>query len=237
MQRIFIKATITILCFQSWNALAQTDDPSPAIWFMTNLNVEVKNNWSIGNELHFRRANFLKSGDQLILRPYASYKLKERMSIGSGYSFIKNYQNRVRSQGIKEHNIWEQIVLRESDSKHKFSFRFRLEHRFEEKSTAIAENHNFKFSNRFRYQFGLQQKISRKAYVRFMEELWIRMNSGFGHSDFDRNWLSLGVGHEINRQGKIEMTLLQVINHPEENHYEKHPVLQLSLTQGLLSKK
>ena len=152
---------------------------------------------------------------QLILRPFITYSPTENpLAYSIGYSYLRSYpytENAIPATK-PEHNIWEQITLSQVYKELSFSHRFRLEHRFQG-NLVMNSNQNyavddFSFSNRFRYRLTVRYPIFNNWFINIFDELWINMNENFQYPAYDRNWLYLGIGYEIMKNGNIQVAYL-----------------------------
>src|SRR5690606_13343937 len=82
-------------------------------WFLLLNNARINENWSIGNEFHYRLTNFYEKKEQMIIRPFINYHINEKFILSGGYSYIRTYPHAPYPQRINytEHNVWEQATL------------------------------------------------------------------------------------------------------------------------------
>ena len=204
------------------------------IWFMVLNHYKLNEKWMLGNEIHWRNTNFLRSKEQLLLRPFVSFKPKEVVAFSMGYSYIRSYPFEEGSVlGTKpEHNLWEQISLFHKAGKFSVAHRYRLEHRiqgvFEENPTHNIELNGFDFTNRIRYRITFKRSISDRYFIMLFDEVWITANDHFDFSNFDRNWAYVGVGKRFSQNQSVQLAYLHQSIRKSDNLYQRHPTIQLT---------
>lgn len=210
----------------------QTQTYSDA-WLLLLNHVELNDRWVLGNELHWRSTHFLGDKEQLLIRPFVTYRTTN-VDYSAGYSYIKSYPYRSETVQLAkpEHNVWEQVTLKHQSGKFSFAHRYRLEHRFQGVLVETANEpkvESYAFSNRFRYRLTVKHPIGERYFIHAFNELWVRMNDDFGQVKFDRNWLYLGLGRKLKEGANIQLAYLHQSIQLSNGDYERHPTLQLTL--------
>jgi len=225
---------IILISFIAIKGAAQETKSYNDAWFFLLNNYNFSENWSAGSEIHCRNTNFLGDKEQLILRPFVTYTQNETFSYTVGYSYLRSYpytENAI-PETKPEHNVWEQININHNHNKLSFSHRFRLEHRFQgdllQNTAGNFEVDGFSFSNRFRYRFTIQRPITEKLFAHVFKELWIGMADDFKNPRYDRNWLYLGLGYKVFKQGNVQLGYMHQNIKKSEQLYESHPTLLLT---------
>ncbi|MFD2433009.1 DUF2490 domain-containing protein [Mesonia maritima] len=229
--KVIVVIVISLLSFK--NSAQETKSYSDA-WFLLLNNYEFSEKWSGGSEIHWRNTHFLSKKQQLILRPFITYSPTESpLAYSIGYSYLRSYpytENAIPATK-PEHNIWEQITLSQAYKELSFSHRFRLEHRFQG-NLVMNNNQNYTVddfsSNRFRYRLTVRYPIFNNWFINIFDELWINMNENFQYPAYDRNWLYLGIGYEILKNGNIQVAYLHQNIKKSDNLFEVHPTLQFT---------
>lgn len=170
--------------------------------------VNINSTFYISSEFHFRRTNFLKDWEQLIIRPSVHFIPNKTCDFSFGYSFIRNYSFSDYSIPINanEHNIWQQVQLNHSHKKLNFKHRFRLEERFIDKIlqsiNGVNSINGTNYKNRLRYRFALARPIikinnSKNISIKIFDELFINLEDGIRPKSLNQNWFYVGLDYPL----------------------------------------
>lgn len=216
---------LALLC--STANYAQTVSSNGA-WHTVVLKHNLNDKFVIKNELHVRRTQFYKDWQQFLIRPAIEYKLNNRVSLSSGYTFITNYTNFDNSL---EHNIWEEVVLYNPVKQLKISHRFRFEQRF---AQAFFDE-SFKHSNRLRYRLTLKHNLFKTKNdnaisATVFNELWLHTGNGIQPTSINQNWVYVGLDFPIQTKTKFSVGYLNTSSPAPDNIVYKNNIIQLSLS-------
>jgi long-subunit fatty acid transport protein len=157
-----------------------------------------------------------------------------------GYTFITTYPygSYPLPENLHEHNVWEQIELKQKFGKTKILHRYRLEQRWIGNLVLNSESTDFEadgyvFRHRFRYRFTALVDLSDKWFLHFFDELFIRSGEEFKLIGFDRNWLYGGVGYKVNDRMNIQLAYLHQYIRRTANLFEQHHTIQGSMVLAL----
>lgn len=228
--RVFLVIT---LFFAALPSQAQETDTYSDAWLFLNTKFKLNDKWSAANELHWRMTDFVGKKQQLLIRPFMTYKHNETVGFSVGYSFALSYpySSDILEKGKPEHNFWEQVSLSHKQGKVSFGHRFRLEHRFQGNMVIRGgkeEVDGYEFGNRFRYRFTLKRPLSEKFFIHLFDEIWVKMNDSFQSPSYDRNWLYLGLGYKVTPNSNIQLAYLHQNVKKSSLLFERHPTLQIS---------
>ncbi len=168
MLRISKLAFILLALFSTYFSKSQEIFGQPDAWTSMTFFHDFKKPWTVGTEVHWRMNNWVKK-QQFIIRPYFTYRHSKHVeySLGYTYSLTYPYDKYPLPKVTPEHNAWEQIVLKHSANKVKFTHRYRLEQRFvaivNQDSTISFDRHNF--TQRFRYRLSLGIPVHTKLSI------------------------------------------------------------------------
>ena len=237
MKKFFFIA-MAFLGVGSHQVIGQTTETYNDVWFLWLSNYQINDNWSIGNELHWRNTNFLSDKEQLLIRPFVSYRSNESIGYSLGYSYIRSYPftEKVIDVPRPEHNTWEQITLNHQLRKLSISHRYRLEQRFQGDVNGDIVIDDFSFSHRFRYRLTLKHSLGDHNYIHLFNEVWVKANQKFRGTNFDRNWVYVGIGRTVTDIVSVELAYLHQSIRVNESVYQRHPTFQLTLKTDLNSK-
>jgi hypothetical protein len=233
---------IAILASNAHYIVAQTTTYHD-MWILFLNHYELNNRWSLGSEIHLRSTRFLKNKEQLLFRPFVSYRKDDNLFLSLGYSFINSFPYKSSDIPLtkQEHNVWEQLVIKHKLGSYSLSHRYRIEHRFKVRlvrdQKQEVERKGIDFVNRFRYRLTLKRLINAHFFVHAFDELWLNTNKHFGYNSFDRNWWYVGLGYRFDNKSSIELAYLHQYIGTEVNAYETHPTIQLSWLYDFIRKK
>lgn len=221
------------------NGFAQNIHGNAQVWFFNLSEYRINDQWNIANEVHLRFDEFTQKRHQLILRPYVDYNFNDKLVGSFGYSYLETYPygdfplKRMRP----EHNIWEQITIKNKLGKWTIAHRYRIEHRW---SGQIVTNENdvtkidgYGFSNRFRYRLTVKRDLGKAFYTHIFDELWIRENNTFKSITFDRNWVYAGLGWKTTDFLSLELAYLHQYAQNTPSLFERHHSVQMTLKLSL----
>ncbi len=198
----------------------------------------------IKSEFHFRRTNFLKDWEQLMIRPSVHYKPDEIYDFSLGYSYIRNYSFSDFSTPINanEYNIWEEVQLSHAGKRLKFKHRFRLEERFIDKivqpSVGVYSIKGTSYNNRFRYRFTLTRPLiklsgTKSISLQIFDELFINLDKGIRPKSFNQNWFYLGLGYPITSKIRMGMGYHNIGLKSGNNRLITNHILQTTVSCNL----
>lgn len=199
---------------------------------MLNNRFTVSKKFSLGTELHFRNTSFITQKEQMLIRPYFTFKANQVVSYTAGYTYTMNFlKNKPNIPFSNEHNVWEQINLVQNQEKFSINHQLRLEQRFI--NNLIQENtlyklYGYAFSNRFRYRFTFIFPFKESYYLSMFNETMIGFNSHFQNPDFDRNWMHIGLGYKFKKMVRIEFAYLHQTIKTGKKFFLVKPSLQIN---------
>lgn len=198
--------TLLLIVMLGISTRLQAQDEAPAVtklggnWSTLQGSMELGKGWMIRQELHYRSAGLVADDQQLLIRPSVHYLLSRSFSASAGYTLVYNYdyEGAPRPGTGLEHQIYEDIDLRQTTGKWTFHHRYRFEQRFiKAVRGAVAD-----FRHRFRYRFTMsyafaerQNGLKLEAY--FFNELFLNLFNDFRTNGFDRDWTGLGIVYPI----------------------------------------
>ncbi|WP_420577471.1 DUF2490 domain-containing protein [Ekhidna sp.] len=231
MKKLLLIISLLIIGFQSQ---AQDDIHGDSeFWFLLLNHYKINEKWTVGNELHIRRTDFLSDNKQFILRPFVNFTPGESVIYSVGYSYIKThpYGEYPLPGTLPEHNFWEQVTINQTLGKSTFSHRYRMEHRYqgnliERPPGGAVEIDGYNFSNRFRYRLTWRKPLSDKYFIHVFDELWVSTDGNFRQATYNQNWIYAGIGKNVGN-GNIQLAYLHQHASADEI-VERHPSLQVT---------
>jgi hypothetical protein len=212
-------------------------------WFTLLNRSQLNKKWSVSNEFHERTGKFLETQGQFLFRPSIDYHLNNQVEFTLGYTFIhlSPYKPYATPIPKNENNLWEQITLKNSIGKVRFLHRFRQENRWI--NHIGSYNGEFKvngndYSNRFRYRFVLNADLfklkesKQSVFIAAWDEIWFLQNNHLTPTDFNRNWVYLGVGYAFNPTSNIQVGYMHQYDKIGTNSFISTPILQMTLVKN-----
>lgn len=232
--KVICLSLLGFVAFQT-SVNAQEVHGEPNVWFLLLLNHELNEHWNVGTELHMRYDDYLGSEQQFLFRPYLDYTGKNSSAVYTiGYTYIKTFPYGDYPLPIDkpEHNVWEQVTLKQDVNKLKIAHRFRLEHRWQANINYNATEDEYfldgtTFGNRFRYRLTLTHPLNEKFFVNIFDELWVKADDPKDVL-YDRNWLYTGLGFHLSSDANIQLAYLHQYAYNNPTRYERHHGLQIT---------
>ncbi|PRP65920.1 hypothetical protein BST86_01860 [Nonlabens agnitus] len=208
-------------------------------WNTLSIKMDVKERLFVRSEFNFRRTNFIKDWEQIVLRPSIEYRLDKSITAATGYSYIKNYSysNFSTPLDFKENNLWQQLFIQHSINQFEISHRLRFEERFRETIDSTDNRHIISktdYSGRLRYRLIITiplfsaDNISVLAY----DEVFLDFQKRFQPQKIDQNWIFLGLRFRESEHITISSGFHR-INIPRENSSITNNIWETSITYTL----
>lgn len=211
-----------------------TTEKSYSSWSSLIIDYTINNKVYIKNEAHFRRTDFLKNWQQILIRPSIHYKFNTTLDFGIGYSFAKNYR---ATHNFNENNVWEQVTLSHTSGNSNFKHRFRFEQRFIEQFVEVTPNvfkaNETDYKMRFRYRFTFQIPLftvynNTKIKAAVFDEIWLNTDSGIVPKSLNQNWFYVGISYPILKNTSIGLGYMNDYM-PTADHFRSNQILQTTL--------
>lgn len=235
-----IGIVVFFLAFISNRVNAQTVHGNPNVWLFNLTQFKLNDKLNLANELHFRYDEFLSKSQQLLIRPYIDYKFNDKLVGSFGYTYIltRPYGDYPLLTDKPEHNVWEQITVKNKINQWKLAHRFRLENRWSGSIDSTPTNGEYKingynFSNRFRYRLTLKRNLGDAYYIHLFNELWIKEKNKFKSISFDRNWIYAGFGWKVTPVLGLELAYMHQYIQNNPTLYERHHTILATLKLDL----
>jgi hypothetical protein len=208
----------------------------PNVWFLQFTAYDLNEKWTLGNEFHARFDDYLKDPQQILIRPFFTYHVGKPLAFSGGYTFVTTYPYGAfpLPDNLPEHNVWEQVELKQALGKSRIIHRYRLEQRWIGNLTLNPENREFEVDgynlrHRFRYRFTAMVDLSEKWFLHFFDELFISSGEDFRRVGFDRNWFYAGAGFRFNERVNVQLAYLYQYIRRTADLFEQHHSVQASL--------
>ncbi len=200
------------------------------LWTQFNLVHNFEKPLQLGCEFHYRLNDWVKN-EQFLIRPFLTYHRNPSVDYTLGYTYVKTYpydKYPLPSDRI-EHNIWEQVTLKQDINKLKALHRFRWEQRL---VSTLNDQGNFDFGEnrwiqRWRYRLTLQFPLYKKLSADFFEEIFVTSIPDRRGISLDRNWIHLGLRNPLLEHHALSLGYLYQYNMITPDLIERHHGIQL----------
>jgi hypothetical protein len=187
--------------------------------------------WGLHLEGQYRRHEYGRQWQQLLLRPGVNYSAGSHLLLTAGYAYARSFSYSdyvARRAPTNEHRIWEQAWLRYRSGSAAWTTRLRFEHRFLENRSAPQSG--YRYEHRLRAWQQVTLPLVRKTYVTGYDEAWFYVPPYTSDAPFDQNRAYAGVGLRLNPSWRLEAAYMnQAILHRSGPVLESNHTLVLSL--------
>lgn len=215
-------------------------------WFMYIGDHKVSRTWGLHAEVQFRRADFVSSGQQLLLRTGINYHITSAAFFTAGYCFVETYPygDFPVKATFPEHRIWEQFQFKTSLGRVEILSRYRLEQRFSHLPVPLVNGNwepgNAVYTNRLRPLTRFSMPVNSKSmqeksvYITVYEEPFISFGKNVGYNILDQNRAYAAFGYVVPKIGRLEIGYLnQIVMRPGGTQAELNHTLQIGLSSNV----
>lgn len=192
--------------------LEKTINQNAQFWTSSNLVFRVGEKWSVLNDIHVRRTDFISEPNFYFLRFGGQYYLKPNIRAAAGYAHLwltstgdwNSYQN--------ENRTYQQFGIFEKFPKLNAFFRLRLEQRFFN-TVVDGKSLNDDFMNhrlRFLISVGFPFKEGGKTEFMLADEIHLNFGKEVVYNTFNQNRLTVGIKHKLSDQWKFDLGYMMV---------------------------
>ena len=172
-------------------------------WIMYFGRNQLSDQFSIHTEVQYR--NYTASPDnieQLLLRPALNFHLSANIILTAGYTYIANheFESEDSAPETEEHNIWEQLLIKQPLG------RVYLEHRYRVEQRWIEMDYRSRLRYRLTFLFPLNTKKIEpgSVFIGMFDEIFVNTEEDF----FDRNWFYSAIGYQFTKATSAQVGML-----------------------------
>lgn len=199
-------------------------DPNQIGWFAANATVRFAQKWSATGEVQWRRDDWIRNGQQTLLRGSLNYLVHPAVQLRAGYAYADTYpygEPTIQAAGktFPEHRTFQQALVTQEIGRVVLQHRLMLEQRWVGRFQNVDAHQadDYLFTNRFRYmarvQVPLQKPTGKGAF--WYGAVWDEVFLGFGknvqYNVFDQNRTALLVGRQLSPRTKLEGGMISQI--------------------------
>jgi hypothetical protein len=230
-------AAILLAGISSWACAQKQIVSQYHSWFLYTGNHRLTDKLGLHTEYQWRRASWVTSWQQSLLRLGVDYRLGEQATVTLGYAYIITwpYGEQPVNEKFTEHRLWQTLTLTQRQGRFYFNHRFRPEQRWLQGNGNGGTSH-YTYRNRMRYRFLVNYPLNRKEmgpatwFASASDEIFIQFGPNFGRNYLDQNRLFAGIGYQFSAHGNVQAGYLQqFIVKSDGLKAERNHTLQLAL--------
>lgn len=187
--------------------------------------------WGVHLEGQYRRHDFGRQWQQLLLRPGVNYEVGSHLLLTAGYAYVRSFSYSdyvTHGPPTNEHRIWEQAWFRYRTGLAALTTRIRFEQRFLQ-NTNLPDS-GYRYEHRLRTWQQATLPLFRKTYFTAYDEVWFYVPPYISNSAFDQNRAYAGIGLRLNPSWRAEIAYLnQAILHRSSSVLESNHTVVLSI--------
>lgn len=219
------------------------------VWISYTGMLPINKKFSIHTELSWRRNEYLKNPQQLLLRTALVRNFPKGVSISGGYSYIITYPYGAfaNKSTFPENRIWEQLQVKKQWGKTEVISRLRLEQRFVYQPVLIGTSYKpgpsvystrIRIMQRFSIPLFTPSIKDKAIYTAVFDELFYGFGRQIGSHHFDQNRFFGGLGYVVPKFGRVEVGYLhQQIHRSGGTKIENNRTIQINFLPTLLTNR
>lgn len=191
----------------AWRTVQQ-----PAIWLNATLDQAVSERAALWFDGHWRRMEFGREPQQVLLRPGIQWTIRPGVRVGAGYTYAATapYGESPNALPTREHRGWQQLSVAHRVGQVGLSYRLRWEQRW---IASVQEQLGpFSYQQRARLQARAQVPLARAAAGPVVGFAFNEYFLPVGHSDAERvrlqNRAGVGLGVPLNARQRIDVSFM-----------------------------
>jgi hypothetical protein len=210
----------------AWNTVQQ-----PAMWLNAFVDHSLTDRTAFWFDGHWRRMEFGREPQQLLLRPGFQVTLRPGVRVGAGYTYVATapYGESPNALPTREHRGWQQLSLAHRAGKVGLSYRLRLEQRWI--APVLEELGPFAYQQRVRVLARAQVPLATTSKGTLIGFAYNEYFLPIGHSDARnvrlQNRAGLGIGIPLDARQRIDIGYMNQWNRitPRETHEINHTLV------------
>jgi hypothetical protein len=210
----------------AWSTVQQ-----PAIWVNATLDQAVSERAALWFDGHWRRMEFGREPQQLLLRPGMQWTIRPGVRVGAGYTYVATapYGDSPNALPSREHRGWQQLSVAHRVGQVGLSYRLRWEQRW--LATVREEPGPFAYQQRARLLARAQVPLVRTSAGPVIGFAYDEYFLPVGHSDGEnvrlQNRAGVGIGIPLDARQRIDVGYMHQWNRitPRETHEINHTLI------------
>lgn len=182
-------------------------------WYTLVVGYRFHSKWSAHTEIHARRNGLVFNPQQFVFRLGAQYHYSPRVVFTLGGSHIHKspYGAQPTALPTSEHNLYEQVSLKQTLGWFGLQHRYRIEQRWVDKVVELDNRpqiHGKKYLTRLRYRLSAKLPLNSHWFVVGGNEVFIDTSTLTTGNTFNQNWLFGSIGYQLNQWAQVKMGYL-----------------------------
>lgn len=210
----------------TWTTVQQ-----PAVWLNATIDHSVTERVALWFDGHWRRMEYGREPQQLLVRPGVQVTLRPGVRVGAGYTYAATapYGESPNATPTREHRGWQQVSVSQRAGQVGLSYRLRWEQRW--LATVREELGPFSYQQRARFLVRAQVPLVSTAAGPVAGFAYNEYFLPVGHSDAERvrlqNRAGVGVGIPLDARQRIDISYMHHWNRitPRETHEINHTLV------------
>lgn len=203
------------------------------LWFGYFNQTRFSNKWGMWTDIHYRMTdNFAERPFQFMIRPAATYFIKDNLRVNVGYTFVHHFPGKGLNTSRTEHRPWQQIWWNQKYPGLVTLQWLRLEQRFNEKVVGDVKqegyNHNFRVRYNFSFFIPLKGKelAPKTPFVALINEVFLNFGDKVVYNTFDQNRLFGGIGYQFTSHLNAQLGYMNVYQQEGSgsNYFSTHAI-------------
>lgn len=183
-------------------------------WLGSVNTIRFNEHWGVIADFHLRTYNFMSSTYYYIARGQANYWFNENLTAGAGFAHIWSGPTKAGPKVFSnEHRITESVQLNSKKGKFTITNRWRLEQRWQQKIVNNAKTHDYRFTNRARYQLTCNYAPFKNKYLpsfSAFNEMMLQFGKEVVYNTFDQERLYIGIRQTITPQLNVDLGYMYI---------------------------
>jgi len=223
---ILLSPLTTVAQGADWTTVQQ-----PAIWVNATVDQAVTKRTALWFDGHWRRMEFGREPQQVLVRPGVVVTLRPGLRVGAGYTYAATapYGESPSAQPTREHRGWQQVSVAHRAGDVGLSYRLRWEQRW---IASVPEKLGpFTYQQRARFLARAQVPLASVSAGQVVGFAYDEYFLPVGHSDAEQvrlqNRAGVGIGIPIDAHQRIDLSYMHQWNRitPRATHEINHTLI------------
>jgi hypothetical protein len=214
-------------------------------WYMYFGTYNFSEHWGLHAEAQWRRHEWIKERQQLLLRTGINYYVNEQGMATLGYCFVETYpygEFKVNA-AFPEHRLWQQFQFKNKVGRVEAINRLRMEQRWINSPVLVDSMYKpgpavfqqrVRVLNRFSLPLNGKTIGDKSLYVSAYDELFVSFGKEVRNNIFDQNRAYVALGYKVPKLGRVELGYMnQLLMKSDGLRIENNHTLQVALFNNI----
>lgn len=231
MSRALLFALVLFSTSVGAQGAAWTTVQQPAVWLNATIDQAVSERTALWFDGHWRRMEFGREPQQVLVRPGIIVTLRPGVRVGAGYTYAATapYGESPNLLPSREHRGWQQLSVAHRAGALSLSYRVRWEQRW--LATVADEVGPFAYQQRVRFMARAQRSLATIGAGTAIGFVYNEYFVPVGHSDARQvrlqNRAGVGIGLPLDSRQRLDLSYMHQWNRitPRETHEINHTLV------------